>query len=133
MSIETVNQWLEPLGRLIGQSLQLNEEGALGIELNSGALCTIEFDSGSEHLHLHSVVASVAPSDTAKTLLRAMKENLYGIGTSGYNLGFDDARGELVLGYQRPISMLNEEIFLLELESFAATCDSLRQTFQSKN
>ena len=133
MSIETVNRWLEPLGRLIGQSLQLNQEGALGVELNSGALCTIEFDSGTEHLHLHSVVALVPQADTFEILLRAMKENLYGIGTSGFSLGFDDVRGELVLGFQRPISLLNEEIFLLELESFAATCDSIRQNFQSKN
>lgn len=133
MSQVDINQWLEPVAAVVGQPLSLDESGLLGLQLQSGLQCVIEFDREQEMLTFHGDLLSVQSSQTPALCRHAMEKNLYGIGSCGITLGLDSARSALVASVCYPASTLNEDAFVIHLERFISGFEQLHHDFKALN
>ena len=130
MKSAAMNQWLQTLSGAIGQRLEMNDEGLLALELQSGLVCTIEVDATAEVVSFHSDLMSFDPEQASDLNEYAMEKNVYNLGSYGLTLGIDNTRGFLVASTSVPESLLTEESFLILFERFVSAVEENHRDFQ---
>jgi hypothetical protein len=133
MTLPMINEWLRPVGPVAGQPLALDEQGLLGLELDSGLQCVIELDADGEMLTFHSELLHVAPSQVPVICQYAMEKNVYGLGSCGITLGYERRRSTLVASVCYPVATLTDESFIVHLERFIAGIERLHHDFQHRD
>jgi hypothetical protein len=133
MNSAAMNQWLQTLSSAIGQPLEMNDQGLLALELQSGLVCTIEVDSRAEIVTFHSDLMTFDSEQASALSEFAMEKNLYNLGSYGLTLGIDNTRSVLVASTNVPDSLLTEESFLILFERFVSAVEENHRDFQRFN
>ncbi|CAM2007371.1 CesT family type III secretion system chaperone [Acanthopleuribacter pedis] len=137
MSItQTMNQWLEVIGAIQGESLQLSPEGTAAFVYGEEVEVVVSVDDQSPVMFFLAVIIDMQDleEDLHNQILgEAMRLNLYKQVTAGGSLAFDQHHTRLVLNKSVLVAELSPEQFVAELEPFGQAALQLVQTFRGES
>jgi Tir chaperone protein (CesT) family len=111
--------------------LCLNDQGQARIGVDGQFDIELEWSEGEQTLHIFAVLGLIAAHDRASVMERALSANLFGRGTGGAGIAFDETTSELVLCDRLRGDDPGVESLRAQLESFINATQSLRATLFS--
>mmetsp|Transcript_162 Transcript_162/g.226 ORF Transcript_162/g.226 Transcript_162/m.226 type:complete len:166 (+) Transcript_162:62-559(+) len=113
---KVIDSYLRHLGNQVGKDLQLGSKGFCYFQYKKFVI-VIEIPERSERLYIYTMVLRLEASNDKFSVLQACMElNNMKEGTRGSTLGLEG--DEVNLCYSVPISAINRDSFIKELENF---------------
>ena len=113
-----MNHLLEALGSHIGiRDLKLNDDHVCRLVLDKTLVIDIEHIVGTETVHVYAVVGTHLGNGPT-VYRKLLSANLFGNGTGGAVLAFDDQRDEVLLTHTFDLEVVTPEKFVATLDSF---------------
>lgn len=113
-----MNHFLEALGSHIGiHDLKLNDDHVCRLVLDKTLVIDIEHIVGTDTVHAYAVVGTHL-GNNATVYRKLLSANLFGNGTGGAVLAFDEQRDEVLLTHTFDLESATPEKFVSTLDSF---------------
>lgn len=125
---DRVNSFLVELAKESGSSLKLEDNGVCRIRVDGKNDVVVEAHDNMGLVFLHAPVMPLAGiGDREKAYEAALSMALFGVGTGGCVLGYDQPGDQLVLSISRPADSLDAAGFVSLFSNFITIAGKVRE------
>lgn len=114
----TIDEFVAGLAEILGKPAQW-EDDTLSLVLADKVTATLEYDRGTDILHLYADIARVEERVLARLSQALLEANLYAAETGGAAVfGYDRDEERVILWDKFPLAGLGDTVFRVRFEAF---------------